>query len=74
MHVPQEISRDLVDGRMKKRIGECSGTPLYSYDEKYWFSTPMAAYRANLPDADPALILREEILGEFNKPHSSANS
>ena len=65
MHVHQEITRDLVSGRLHSKEGECSGLTLYSYDEKYWFSTPMSAYRANLPDANPALILDGEIRAEF---------
>jgi len=45
--------------------GECSGEILYSYDAAYWFKTPMSAYKASKPDADPAVMLRREIMAEF---------
>lgn len=60
-----EITNDLVNGALASKEGECSGKTLYSYDRLYWFSTPMSAYTAKQPDADPAAILRDEIIAEF---------
>lgn len=38
---------------------------LYSYDANHWFKTPMSAYKANQPGADPATMLKREIFAEF---------
>ena len=66
MDVYNRIVRDLRSGRCNMKEGECSGKILYSYDTEYWFNTPMSAYKANQPDADPAVMLRREILAEFS--------
>lgn len=60
-----EITNDLVDGALASRVGECSGKTLYSYDQLYWFSTPVSAYNAKQPYVDSAAMLRDEILAEF---------
>lgn len=65
MDVYNRIVRDLKSGRCNMKYGECSGEILYSYDLAYWFKTPMSAYKATLPDADPAVMLKREILAEF---------
>ena len=65
MDIYQRIVRDLKSGRCNMREGECSGLILYSYDTNHWFKTPMSAYKANLPGADPATMLKREIFAEF---------
>jgi len=61
-----EITNDLVDGTLATKVGECSGKTLYSYDDlKWWFSTPLSAYLAKQPGADPAAMWRQEIMAEF---------
>lgn len=60
-----EITNDLVEGTLSTKKGECSGMTLYSYDRAYWFSTPISAHKGKQPGADPATMLRDEILAEF---------
>ncbi len=67
MDVYSRIVRDLKSGRCQMKYGECTGIILYSYDAAYWFTTPMSAYKANVPGADPAQMWRHEITAEFAK-------
>ncbi len=61
-----EITNDLVDGTLVIKEGECSGKMLYSYEGlRWWFSTPLSAYLAKQPGADPAAMFRDELMAEF---------
>ena len=74
MGVMKTIAIDLAEGAIKTKTSDATGDTLYSYDGKYWFSTPVAAYTAAIKlGVHPDQNLDELEDGDFVTPLPNEN-